>query len=166
MSNRNSALSKSYTRASGFSSSVKEIMENMPDNINTKKEVEEYFKNAMKIINEKKKEEYKENETTAKQPAVKRERKKGKEKGVDEEGNEIEVVKKPVSNYMKFIDGHSHRIKAVNSGLSPQDLFKVVSEFWEIYKEFVIEKKEEGDEKLAELWELHLEELLENRRKS
>ena len=145
MSNRNSALSKSYTKTSSkssntFSSSVKEIMENI---------------------------EYKEEETTAKvvkQPAVKRERKKGKEKGVDEDGNEIEVVKKPVSNYMKFIEGHRHRIKAVNSGLSPQDLFKVVSELWEIYKEFVIENKEVGDDKLAELWELHLKELLEKRK--
>ena len=145
MSNRNSALSKSYTKTSSkssntFSSSVKEIMENI---------------------------EYKEEETTAKvvkQPAVKRERKKGKEKGVDEDGNEIEVVKKPVSNYMKFIEGHRHRIKAVNSGLSPQDLFKVVSELWGIYKEFVIENKEVGDDKLAELWELHLKELLEKRK--
>ena len=153
MSNRNSALSKSYTKTSSkssntFSSSVKEIMENMPDNLNTKKDIDEL----------------KEDKTTAKQPAVKRGRKKEKEKGVDEEGNEIEVVKKPVSNYMKFIEDHRHRIKAVNSGLSPQDLFKVVSELWRIYKEFVIENKEVGDDKLAELWELHLKELLEKRK--
>lgn len=63
---------------------------------------------------------------------------------------------------MKFIEGHRNRIKAVNSGLSPQDLFKVVSELWGIYKEFVIENKEVRDDKLAELWELHLEELLRN----
>ena len=153
MSNHNSALSKSYTKTSSkssntFSSSVKEIMENMPDNLNTKKDIDEYYINAMKDVIER----LKEDKTTAK-----RGRKKGK---VDEEGNEIEVVNKPVSNYMKFIEDHRHRIKAVNSGLSPQDLFKVVSELWGIYKEFVIENKEVGDDKLAELWELHLKELL------
>ena len=150
---------------------MKQAMEDMPDTLNTKKEVEEYFKNAMKIINEKKKEEDKANKAAAKvakKPAVKRGAKKEKEKEVDDEGNEIEVVKKPVSNYMKFTEGHRPKVKAVISGLSPQNLFKEVAKLWKIYKEFVIEKKEEyseeGDEKLAELWELHLEELLEKRK--
>ena len=145
---------------------MKQAMENMPDSLNTKKEVEEYFKNAMKIINEKKKEEDKANKAAAKvakKPAVKRGAKKEKEKEVDDEGNEIEVVKKPVSDYMKFTEGHRPKVKAVILGLSPQNLFKEVAKLWKIYKEFVIEKKEEGDEKLAELWELHLEELLEKR---
>lgn len=79
MSNRNSALSKSYTRASSkssntFSSSVKEIMENMPDNLNTKKDID--YRNAMKDVIE----ELKEDKTTAKQPAVKRGRKRKKKR--------------------------------------------------------------------------------------
>jgi hypothetical protein len=144
---------------------LKEFIANMPDTYDTKNDIVEYFKNAMKIINEKKKKEAKEKKTAAKvalQPAEKRGRKKEKEKEVDEEGNEIEV-KKPVSNYMKFIVSHRPRVKAVISGLSPQDLFKEVSELWGIYKDFVIVNKEVGDDKLAELWELHLEKLLEKR---
>ena len=154
---------------------IQEAMARMPDTLDTKKEIDEYFKNAMKEIAMRKKEDEKAKKAADKavakkpavKPAVKRGAKKEKEKEVDEEGNEIEVVKKPVSNYMKFTEGHRPKVKAVISGLSPQNLFKEVAKLWKIYKEFVIEHKdeysEEGDEKLAELWELHLEELLEKR---
>ena len=151
---------------------IQEAMARMPDTLDTKKEIDEYFKNAMKEIVTRKKEDEKAkkavDKAVAKKPAVKRGAKKEKEKEVDEEGNEIEVVKKPVSNYMKFTEGHRPKVKAVISGLSPQNLFKEVAKLWKIYKEFVIEHKdeysEEGDEKLAELWEIRLEELLEKRK--
>jgi hypothetical protein len=149
---------------------IQEAMAKMPDTLNTKKEIDEYFKNAMKEIVIKKKEEEKVKKATTKvvkKPAAKRGEKKEKEKEVDDEGNEIEKVKKPVSNYMKFTEGHRTKVKAVITGLSPQNLFKEVAKLWKIYKEFVIEHKdeysEEGDEKLTELWELRLEELLEKR---
>ena len=155
---------------------IQEAMARMPDTLDTKKEIDEYFKNAMKEIVTRKKEDEKAKKAVDKavakkpavKPAVKRGAKKEKEKEVDEEGNEIEVVKKPVSNYMKFTEGHRPKVKAVISGLSPQNLFKEVAKLWKIYKEFVIEHKdeysEEGDEKLAELWEIRLEELLEKRK--
>jgi hypothetical protein len=138
---------------------MKDILTKMPDNLNTEKDVGEYFKDAMKKINEKLKDEAKEKKSAKKVallPAVKRGSKKEKE--IDEEGNEIEI---PVSNYTTFTKGHRPKVKAVISGLSHQEMFKVVAELWVIYKKFVIENKNVGDEKLAELWELHLEKLLE-----
>jgi hypothetical protein len=111
----------------------------------------------MKKVIEKLKDEAKEKKSAKKVallPAVKRGSKKEKE--IDEEGNEI-----PVSNYTTFTKGHRPKVNAVISGLSHQEMFKVVAELWVIYKKFVIENKNVGDEKLAELWELHLEKLLE-----
>ena len=39
--------------SSSLSSLIKEIMANMPDNLTTKKDIDEYYKNAMKEVNEK-----------------------------------------------------------------------------------------------------------------
>ena len=149
---------------------MKEAIADMPDTLDTKKEVEEYFKTAMKVINEKKKEEEKVKKATAKaaekaaKPATKkRGEKKEKEKDVDEEGNEIVKEKKPLSRYMKFMEEHRPKVAATVSGLTPQELFTEVAKLWKTYKEFLSDHNDDDEERQAELWETKLEELLVKR---
>ena len=149
---------------------VKEAIADMPDTLDTKKEVEEYFKTAMKVINEKKKEEEKVKKAAAKaaekatKPATKkRGEKKEKEKEVDEEGNEIVKEKKPLSRYMKFMEEHRPKVAANVSGLTPQELFTEVAKLWKTYKDFLSDYNGDDEERKAEIWETKLEELLVKR---
>ena len=149
---------------------MKEAIANMPDTLDTKKEVEEYFKAAMKVVNEKKKEEEKVKKAAAKatekaaKPATKkRGEKKEKEKEVDEDGNEVVKAKKPLSNYMKFMEEHRPKVAAIVSGLTPQELFTEVAKLWKTYKEFLTNHNGDDEERLTELWETKLEELLVKR---
>ena len=149
---------------------MKEAIANMPDTLDTKKEVEEYFKAAMKVVNEKKKEEEKVKKAAAKaiekaaKPATKkRGEKKEKEKEVDEDGNEVVKAKKPLSNYMKFMEEHRPKVAAIVSGLTPQELFTEVAKLWKTYKEFLTIHNGDDEERLTELWETKLEELLVKR---
>lgn len=149
---------------------MKEAIADMPDTLDTKKEVEEYFKTAMKVINEKKKEEEKVKKAAAKaaekaaKPATKkRGEKKEKEKEVDEEGNEIVKEKKPLSRYMKFMEEHRPKVAATVSGLTPQELFTEVAKLWKTYKDFLSDYNGDDEERKAEIWETKLEELLVKR---
>ena len=149
---------------------MKEAIADMPDTLDTKKEVEEYFKTAMKVINEKKKEEEKVKKAAAKaaekaaKPATKkRGEKKEKEKEVDEEGNEIVKEKKPLSRYMKFMEEHRPKVAANVSGLTPQELFTEVAKLWKTYKDFLSDYNGDDEERKAEIWETKLEELLVKR---
>ena len=147
---------------------MKEAIADMPDTLDTKKEVEEYFKTAMKVINEKKKEEEKVKKATTKaaekaaKPATKKRGEK-KEKDVDEDGNEIVKEKKPLSRYMKFMEEHRPKVAANVSGLTPQELFTEVAKLWKTYKEFLSDHNDDDEERQAELWETKLEELLVKR---
>ena len=149
---------------------MKEAISNMSDTLDTKKEIEEYFKSAMKVINEKKKEEEKAKKAAIKaaekeKPATKkRGAKKEKEKEVDEEGNEVVKAKKPLSNYMKFMEEHRDKVKTIVQGLSPKELFTEVAKLWKFYKEFKAEHDGKEVEEIAELWETKLEELLNERK--
>ena len=147
---------------------MKEAIADMPDTLDTKKEVEEYFKAAMKVINEKKKEEEKVKKAAAKaaekaaKPATKKRGEK-KEKEVDEEGNEIVKEKKPLSRYMKFMEEHRPKVAANVSGLTPQELFTEVAKLWKTYKDFLSDYNGDDEERKAEIWETKLEELLVKR---
>ena len=85
------------TAATAFSLLIKQAIANMPDSLNTKKEIDEYYKVAMKEINDKMKEEkkaLKKAEPKApkepKEPKEPKKRvKKAKPAEVDEDGNEI-----------------------------------------------------------------------------
>jgi hypothetical protein len=116
---------------------VKEIMVNMPDNLDTKKEVDEYYKNAMKDIKEKNKEEKKEKKAT--KTAIPKKRAKKVE--VDDEGNEIEKVKRPLNNYQKFIQDNRAKVKEENPTLNGEEIFTLIAELWNKHKKSM--KKEE-----------------------
>jgi hypothetical protein len=119
---------------------VKEIMVNMPDNLDTKKEVDEYYKNAMKDIKEKNKEEKKEKKAT--KAAIPKKRAKKVE--VDDEGNEIEKVKRPLNNYQKFIQNNRAKVKEENPTLNGEEIFTLIAELWNKHKKSM---KKDDDKK-------------------
>jgi hypothetical protein len=122
-----------------FNPLIKEVMAKMPDTLNTKKEIDEYYKKAMKEINDKLKEEKKANTGKAPRkalgvkPAPKKRVKKAKE--VDEDGNEIVKVKKPLNNYQKFIQDQRPKVKEDYPELSGEEIFTKIAELWKKHKE-------------------------------
>ena len=122
-----------------FNPLIKEVMAKMPDTLNTKKEIDEYYKKAMKEINDKLKEEKKANTGKAPRkalgvkPAPKKRAKKAKE--VDEDGNEIVKVKKPLNNYQKFIQEQRPKVKEDYPELSGEEIFTKIAELWKKHKE-------------------------------
>ena len=106
---------------------IKEVMVNMSDNLDTKKEIDEYYKNAMKDIKEKKKEDKKEKKAEPKKRAKKVE--------VDSDGNEIAKVKRPLNKYQKFIQDNRKKVKEENPEMSGEEIFTLIAELWGKHKE-------------------------------
>ena len=132
-----SSNSKQKMSSTTFAMRVKEIMVNMPDNLDTKKEIDEYYKNAMKDIKEKNKEEKKEKKE--KKAAIPKKRAKKVE--VDDDGNEIEKVKRPLNSYQKFIQDNRTKVKEENPTLNGEEIFKLIADLWNEHKKSM--KKEE-----------------------
>jgi hypothetical protein len=109
---------------------IKEVMVNMPDNLDTKKEVDEYYKNAMKNIKEKNKEDKKEKKVKKAEP-----KKRTKKVEVDDEGNEIVKVKRPLNKYQKFIQDNRKKVKEENPDMSGEEIFTLIAEMWGKHKE-------------------------------
>jgi hypothetical protein len=109
---------------------IKEIMVSMSDNLDTKKEIDEFYKNAMKDIKEKNNEEKKEKKTKKAEP-----NKRGKKVEVDDDGNEIVKVKKPLNKYQKFIQDNRKKVKEENPEMSGEEIFSLIAEMWGKYKE-------------------------------
>ena len=107
---------------------AKEAMANMPDTLNTKEELEMYFKTMMKKIITKKKEEEK-----AAKPKV------AKPKVAKPVVEKVEKVMKPPSKRKIFYD--EMRVK--------------------IQEEFPELNPKQTEQKLADLWRIHVEELFE-----
>jgi hypothetical protein len=117
---------------------IKEAIANMPDSLNTKKEIDEYYKVAMKEINEKLKEEKKANKKTQtkdKAAPKKRVKKTAKPVEVDDDGNEIVKVKKPLNKYQMFIQQQRPKVKEDYPELSGEEIFKKIAELWKQHKE-------------------------------
>jgi hypothetical protein len=139
-SSANSSASATAVAVMPFNPLIKEVMAKMPDTFNTKKEIDEYYKKAMKEINDKLKEEKKANNTgkaprkaLGVKPAPKKRAKKAKE--VDEDGNEIVKVKKPLNNYQKFIQEQRPKVKEDYPEMSGEEIFTKIAELWKIHKE-------------------------------
>ena len=105
---------------------AKEAMTNMPDTLNTKEELEEYFKTMIKKIITKKKEE----EKAAKPKVV-------KPKVAKPVVEKVEKLMKPPSKRKIFYD---------------EMRLKIQEEFPEL-------KPKQTEQKLADLWKIHVEEL-------
>ena len=135
---------------------IKEAIANMPDSLNTKKEIDEYYKKAMKDINDKVKEEEKAAKVVEKadkaaakaagdKPEPKKRVKKTKPAEVDDEGNEIVKVKKPLNKYQMFIQQQRPKVKEDYPELSGEEIFTKISELWKQHKES--EAKNDSDVK-------------------
>ena len=109
---------------------IKEVMVNMSDNLDTKKEVDEYYKNAMKNIKEKNKEDKKEKKIKKAEP-----KKRAKKVEVDDEGNDIVKVKRPLNKYQKFIQDNRKKVKEENPDMSGEEIFTLIAEMWGKHKE-------------------------------
>jgi hypothetical protein len=117
---------------------IKEAMANMPDSLNTKKEIDEYYKKAMKDINDKMKEDKKAlKKAEPKKPKAPKERvkKAAKPAEVDEDGNEIVKVKKPLNKYQMFIQQQRPKVKEDYPELSGEEIFTKIAELWKQHKE-------------------------------
>jgi len=99
----------------------------MPDILDTKKEIDEYYKNAMKDIKEKNKEDKKEKKALPK--------KRVKKVEVDDDGNEIAKIKKPLNKYQKFIQDNRKKVKEENPEMSGEEIFTLIAEMWGKHKE-------------------------------
>jgi hypothetical protein len=119
-----------------FAMRIKEIMGNMPDTLNTKKEIDEYFKNAMKDI----KDTIKENKTQ-KAPAKKR----IKKVEVDEDGNDIVKAKRPLNQYQKFIQDNRAKVKEENPTLNGEEIFTLIAELWNKHKKSMKKDEDKKD---------------------
>ena len=104
----------------------KERIMYMPDDLNTKKDVDEYFKQLMKDIKEEMKKEKIENAEKKKND------KKKKRDNLDEDGNE--KPKKPLNKYQQFIRDNQERIKEEFPELSNTERFTKLAEEWGKFK--------------------------------
>ena len=109
----------------------KERIMNMPDELNTKKDVDEYFKQLMKDIKEEMKKEKIENAEKKKND------KKKKRDNLDEDGNE--KPKKPLNKYQQFIRDNQERIKEEFPDLSNTERFTKLAEEWGKFKATLVE---------------------------
>ena len=129
--------------ANAANSAFKVYIENMPDALNTKKDVDEYCKQFWKDYKEKAKEE----------KAAKAEKPKRK-KGVDKDGNPKE--KRAPSAYNIFVKEKYAEIKEANPDMDKTEIFAEIAKLWQGQKaekapveedKKFSEKKEDEDRK-------------------
>jgi hypothetical protein len=144
---------------------MKEAFANMPDTLDTKKEIEEYFKNAMKDIVKAKKDaepkpepkkrktkKTKDTDTDDKDEAVedvekpkqpkKRKTKKTKDSDTDEkdeavEADEVEKPKRPLTKYQEFFKENYPKI---DKAIPNKERCSKIAELWKIHKAELAEK--------------------------
>jgi hypothetical protein len=109
---------------------IMEYMDKMPNTLSTKKEIDEYYKNGWKKIKEKIREEKKEG---PKKPVIK--------VNLDENGDEIEVIKKPLNAYNLFVKEQRPKVEEEFPELSNGERFSKIKEMWKKHKE---DKKKEA----------------------
>ena len=117
---------------SAYAAHFKEIIAKMPVTFEMK-EVDEFCKNAKKDIKSKFNEEKKEKKA---QP-------KKRVKKVDEDGNDIVKVKKPLSKYLQFLQDNRQKVIEENPGLKSKEYMSLLATLWNKHKE---DNKEDSDE--------------------
>lgn len=130
--------------SSDFNALIKEYMAKMPDDLHSKKEIDEYYKIGCKDINDKIKEEKKANKAAQKKEGA---NKRVKKVNVDEDGNEIEKVKKPPTEYQQFMRDTKDEVKEKFPELKNNERFAKIAELWRKFKE---DKAKENDSKIEE----------------
>ena len=122
--------------SSEYAVCFKDMIAKMPDTL-TVKEVDEFCKNAKKEIKAKLGEE-----TKVKKTAVQK-KKRVKKVEVDEEGNEVEKVKKPLNAYQQFIRDNRQKVKDDHPDAKGDEIFTMIAALWKKHKE---ESKDKEDD--------------------
>ena len=121
-----------------FAVIFKERMMDMPDELNAKKDIDEYSKKITKEI----KEEAKNNK--AEKAEKKKDDKKKKKNNLDEDGNE--KPKRALTKYQQYIKDNQQRIREEFPELSNTERFSKLAEEWKAYKATLEDAGEAGDE--------------------
>jgi hypothetical protein len=127
-----------------FAVIFKERMMDMPDELNAKKDIDEYSKKITKEI----KEEAKNNKIE--KAEKKKDDKKKKKNNLDEDGNE--KPKKPLTKYQQYIKDNQQRIREEFPELSNTERFSKLAEEWKAYKA-TLENAEDAGEATGETGE-------------
>ena len=109
----------------------------MPDELNAKKDIDEYSKKITKEI----KEEAKNNKIE--KAEKKKDEKKKKKNNLDEDGNE--KPKKPLTKYQQYIRDNQQRIRDEFPELSNTERFSKLAEEWKAYKATLEDAEDAGE---------------------
>jgi len=120
-----------------FAVIFKERMMDMPDELNAKKDIDEYSKKITKEI----KEEAKNNKIE--KAEKKKDEKKKKKNNLDEDGNE--KPKKPLTKYQQYIKDNQQRIRDEFPELSNTERFSKLAEEWKAYKATLEDAEDAGE---------------------
>jgi hypothetical protein len=112
---------------------IKEIMAKMPDDLENKKEIDLYYKNAKKEVKEMIKDDKKATKDVPDKGEKKAKRVKKTE--YDDDGNEIVKAKKPLTKYLKFIQDNRQKVKDENPNLSSKEYMVLLANLWNKHKE-------------------------------
>ena len=121
-----SAAAETAQTVQTFAVIFKERMMDMPDELNAKKDIDEYSKKITKEI----KEEAKNNKIE--KAEKKKDDKKKKKSNLDEDGNE--KPKRPLTKYQQYIKDNQQRIRDEFPELSNTERFSKLAEEWKAYK--------------------------------
>ena len=116
----------SISKMSAYAAHFKEIIAKMPVTFEMK-EVDEFCKNAKKDIKSKFNEEKKEKKAQPK--------KRVKKVDVDEDGNDIVKVKKPLSKYLQFLQDNRQKVIEENPGLKSKEYMSLLATLWNKHKD-------------------------------
>jgi len=95
-----------------ISMKIKEAMANMPDTYNTKKEIDDYYKEAMKKATE-----------------------NSKAKRVAKPSDDTDKPKKELNGYQLFMKEHIKIVKEANPSLTGPEVFSKIADLWKKKKE-------------------------------
>jgi hypothetical protein len=140
----------STTIAATIATRVKVLMAKMPDTLNSKKDIDEYYKKVVKEAKEAINEEKKANlggkaprkalgvkppkAAKAAKAANAEPKKRVKKANVDADGNDIEKVKKPPNAYQKFIQDNRAKVKEENPTMTGVEIFTLIAQKWNEHK--------------------------------
>lgn len=155
------AANAAYASIPTIAARVKELMAKMPDTLNTKKEIDEYYKDVVKKVKEamntggkaprkalgvKAPKAAKEPKAPKAAKAAKAEPKKRVKKvDVDADGNEIEKVKKPPNAYQKFIQDNRPKVKEDNPTMTGVEIFTLLAQKWNEHKKAMNGEESDDD---------------------
>jgi hypothetical protein len=151
--------------AATIATRVKELMAKMPDTLNSKKDIDEYYNKVVKEAKEAINEEKKANlggkaprkalgvkppkaakAANAANAANAEPKKRVKKANVDADGNDIEKAKKPPNAYQKFIQDNRAKVKEENPNMTGVEIFTLIAQKWNEHKK-AMNDEEDNDHK-------------------